>query len=252
MLPYKWQEKVQAEEQKRGRWRTLVKIHLPQQQHQGLLQWINSWATAHYGFDTMKNALMLTTEDRMMGDSLKAMDRVKWTTGMLKVQAIDPRMTAEVIIDLVSEKMTLQHRKERSIRTEEASETSSRGMFGRQIRTSPNLPLLWSRTSRRAVAAHLMPVQAILRVRTLSLECRRWTPSLRKCTGCSPPARRTQPASGRSRVAGIRRRCHSASTATNTADRRARAAAMSCTGRIVITAMITRAARLTRGRRRST
>ena len=64
MLPYNWQEKVQAEEQKRGRWRTVVKILLPQQQHQGLLQWINSGVTAHSGFGTMKNALMLTTEDR--------------------------------------------------------------------------------------------------------------------------------------------------------------------------------------------
>ena len=85
MLPYKWQEKVQAEEKKRGRWRTMVKILLPQQQHQGVLQWINSGATVHYRFDTMKNALILTTEERRMGDSLKAMERVNWTTGMLKV-----------------------------------------------------------------------------------------------------------------------------------------------------------------------
>ena len=77
MLPYKWQEKVQAEEQKRGLWRTVVRILLPQQQHQSLLQWINSSATAHYRFNTMKNALMLTTEDRRMGDSLKVVDRVK-------------------------------------------------------------------------------------------------------------------------------------------------------------------------------
>ena len=54
----------------------------------------------------MKNALMLTTEHRRMGDSLKAMDRVKWTTGMLKVQAIDPRMAADEIIDFIGEKMT--------------------------------------------------------------------------------------------------------------------------------------------------
>ena len=47
MLPYKRQQKVQAKEQKRGRWRTVVKILLPQQHHQGLLQWINSRATAH-------------------------------------------------------------------------------------------------------------------------------------------------------------------------------------------------------------
>ena len=60
----------------------------------------------------MKNALMLTTEDRRMGDSLQAMDGVKWTTGMLKVQAIDPLMTADEIIDFISEKMTLQHRRE--------------------------------------------------------------------------------------------------------------------------------------------
>ena len=112
MLPYKWQEKVQAEEQKRGRWRTVVKILLPQQQHQGLPQWIRTWATAHYRFDTMKNALMLTTEDRRMGDNLKAMDRVKWTTGMLKIQAIDPRTSANDIIGFISEKVMLQHRKE--------------------------------------------------------------------------------------------------------------------------------------------
>ena len=43
---------------------------------------------------TMKNALMITTEDRGVGESLEAMDRVKSTTGMLKVQAIDPRMFA--------------------------------------------------------------------------------------------------------------------------------------------------------------
>ena len=90
----------------------MVKVLLPQQQQQGLPQWINSWATAHCGFDKMKNALMITTEDRGMGESLKAMDRVKWTTGMLKVQAIDPRLTADEIINFISEKMTLQHRKE--------------------------------------------------------------------------------------------------------------------------------------------
>ena len=112
MLPHKWRRKVQTKEQKRGRWRTVVKILLPQQPHQGLLQWINSWATAHCGFDTMTNALMLSMGDRRMGESLKAMDEVKCTTGMLKVQAIDPRMTADEIIDLVSDKMTLQHRKE--------------------------------------------------------------------------------------------------------------------------------------------
>ena len=67
---------------------------------------------AAYGYDTMKNALMLTTEDRGMGESLKAMDRVKWTTGMLKVHAIDPRMTADDIIDFISEKMTIKHRNE--------------------------------------------------------------------------------------------------------------------------------------------
>ena len=112
MLPYKWQEKIQTEEQKRGRWRTVVKVLLPQQQHQGLLQWINSWAMAHYGFDTMKKALMLTTEDRKMGECLKAMDRVKSTTRLLKVLAIDLQMTADEIIDFISEKMTPQHRKE--------------------------------------------------------------------------------------------------------------------------------------------
>ena len=46
------------------------------------------------------------------GDSLMPMDRVKWTTGMLNVQTIDPQMTADEIIDFVSEKMTLQHCKE--------------------------------------------------------------------------------------------------------------------------------------------
>ena len=66
----------------------------------------------HYGFDTMKTALRLSTEDRRMGDSLKAMDRVKWTTGMLNVQAIDPQMTADGIIDFVSEEVTLPHRRE--------------------------------------------------------------------------------------------------------------------------------------------
>ena len=60
----------------------------------------------------MKNALMLTMEDRRMGPRLNAMDRVKWTTGMLKVQATDARMTADEIINFISEKMTLQHRKE--------------------------------------------------------------------------------------------------------------------------------------------
>ena len=67
MLPYKWLEKIRAEEQKRGQYRTVVKVLLPHQQHQGLLQWIKSWATAHYGLDTVKNALMITTEDRGMG-----------------------------------------------------------------------------------------------------------------------------------------------------------------------------------------
>ena len=105
-------EKVQTEEQKRGRWRTVVNILLPQQQHQGLLQQINSWATARYGLDTMMNALMLTTEDRKMSESLKAMDRVKWTMTMLKVQAINPRMTTDEIIDSSSGRMTLQHRRE--------------------------------------------------------------------------------------------------------------------------------------------
>ena len=60
----------------------------------------------------MKNAVMLTMEDRRMSDSLKAIDRVKWTRGMLKVQAVDPGMTADENIDFTSEKMTLQHRKE--------------------------------------------------------------------------------------------------------------------------------------------
>ena len=211
----------------------MVKILLPQQQHQSLLQWMNSLATAHYGFDMMDNALMLTTEDRRMGDSLKAMDRVKWTTGMLMT-----RMTADEIIDFISEKMTLQTRKEA-----QHPDRGGRGMFRRRMQTSPNLPPLSRRTSRRTVAAHPMPVEAHLRVHILRVECRRWTPSWRKCTGCSPPARRTQPASGRSRAAGVRRRCHSAINARSTADQTARAAAMSATGRIVITAMITCAAR---------
>ena len=42
MLPYNWQEKVEAEEQKRGRCRTVVKILPPPQQHHSLLPWINS------------------------------------------------------------------------------------------------------------------------------------------------------------------------------------------------------------------
>ena len=37
MLPYNWQEKFQGKVQKRGQWRTVVRILLPQQQHQGLL-----------------------------------------------------------------------------------------------------------------------------------------------------------------------------------------------------------------------
>ena len=47
-----------------------------------------------------------------MGDSLKAIDRVKWTRGRLRNQAIDTRMTADQIIDFISEKLTLQHRKD--------------------------------------------------------------------------------------------------------------------------------------------
>ena len=53
---------------------------------------------------------MLTTEHRRMGDSLKAMDRVKWTTKILMDQASDTRMTALEIIDFISEKVTLQPR----------------------------------------------------------------------------------------------------------------------------------------------
>ena len=116
MLPYKWQEKIQAEKQKRGRWRTVLKILLSQQQHQSLLQWINSWATRPYGFNTMKNSLMLPEEDCRMGVSLKAMDKVKLTTGRLKVQAIDPRTTADEIIDFISERMTMQPARKHSLR----------------------------------------------------------------------------------------------------------------------------------------
>ena len=58
------------------------------------------------------------------------------------------------------------------MRTEDASETGSRGTFGRRMRTSPNLPPLPDKTSRRAVAAPPMLAQASLRVRTLRLECR--------------------------------------------------------------------------------
>ena len=47
-----------------------------------------------------------------MDESLKATDRVRWTSGMLQVQAMDPRMTTDEIIDYISEKMTLQHCKE--------------------------------------------------------------------------------------------------------------------------------------------
>ena len=112
MLPYKRQGKVHAEEQNQGRWRTVVKMLLPQQQHEGPLQWINSSATGHYGFYTMKNALMLTTEDRRMPDSLKAMDRLKWTNGMLKDQAIDQRTTAHEVFHIITEKMMLHHRNE--------------------------------------------------------------------------------------------------------------------------------------------
>ena len=100
----------------------------------------------------------------------------------------------------------------RSLRIEEASKTSSRGMLRRRMRTSPNLSGLWSRTSRREVAAHPMPAEANLRVLTLMMQCGQWTPYWQKYTGYSPPARRMQPASGGSRTAGIRRRCPSAST----------------------------------------
>ena len=89
MLPYKCQNKIQVEELKRGWYRTVDKVLLPRQQHEGLLQGINSWATAHYWLDTMKNSLMITTDHRGMVEVLKAMDRVKWTTSMRKVQTID-------------------------------------------------------------------------------------------------------------------------------------------------------------------
>ena len=42
MLPYNWQEVIQAEEQNGGQYRIVVKVVLLPQQHQGLLQWINS------------------------------------------------------------------------------------------------------------------------------------------------------------------------------------------------------------------
>ena len=45
----------------------MVKVLLPQQQQQGLLQRINTGETAHYGFDTMETALMTTREDRGKG-----------------------------------------------------------------------------------------------------------------------------------------------------------------------------------------
>ena len=112
MVQYKWQEKVQAEGQKSGGWRTVVKILLPGQQQQGLLQCINSCAMAHWGLDTMKNALVLPTEDRRMHDTRKAMNKVKWTTGILYVQALDQQMTADEAIDFIREKMRRHNRKE--------------------------------------------------------------------------------------------------------------------------------------------
>ena len=163
---------------------------------------------------------------------------------MLKTQAIDPPMTGNEIIHFISVKMTLQHRKQaQHRRTEEASGTGSRGMCGRRMRTLPHLPPLSSRTSQRAVRAPPMPAEANLRVRTLRFQCRQWTSSWRRCTGCNPPARRTQPASGRCRAARLHRKCQLASTARSKADQTARAAAMSATGGIVITVMMTRAAR---------
>ena len=76
------------------------------------------------------------------------------------------------------------------VRTDEASRSGSRRMFGRQMRTAPNMPPLQNRTDQRALAAPPMPADASLSVCTLRCECRQWTPSWRRCMGCSPPASR--------------------------------------------------------------
>ena len=112
MLAYTSQQKFQAEEQKRGGYLVVDKVLLPEQQHQSLLQWINSWATANYEFNTMKNALRISMEDLGMRESTKTIDGVNSTTGMLKVQAIDRRMTADEVMHFIVEKITLQHHKE--------------------------------------------------------------------------------------------------------------------------------------------
>ena len=221
----------------------MVKVLLRHQQHQSLRQWINSWATAHYGFNTMRNALMLTTEGRRMGDGLKAMDRVKWTRGMLRVEAIDPRMTADEISDFISHKITLQHRKE----AQHQERGGQRNWQPRDVRQTdadaaePATPPNENKpkgSGSASDASEGKPQGLYREVGVQAVE-----PSWRRCTGSSPPARPTQPASGRSRAAGVRGRCHSASTARNTADQMATAAGMFATGKLVITAMITHAAR---------
>ena len=49
---------------------------------------------------------MITIEDRGIGERLRAIDRVKWTTDMLKVQVMYPQMIADEMVDFVIEKMT--------------------------------------------------------------------------------------------------------------------------------------------------
>ena len=141
-------------------------------------------ATECYEINTIKNALMLTMEDRMLGASLNAIDRVKWTTGMLTVEAIDPGITADEIVDFISKKMTLQHRKE-----VQHQETGNQGMSNRRIQTSLGPPPMPNLTDQRVVAARPMRAQVNLRVSTLRFKWRQWMPYWRRYMACSPPAR---------------------------------------------------------------
>ena len=170
----------------------MVKILLPGQQHQSLLQWINSWATTHYGFDTMKNALMLTTDNRRMGDSLKAKRRDKCTTGLLKVRAIDSRMPADEIIYFISKKMTLQHRKEAQHQDRGGERSWQLKDFWQMAADVTETATPVKQDMPKGSGGASDASGGNLRVRTLSLECRRWTPSWRKCTGCSPQGMRMQ------------------------------------------------------------
>ena len=77
----------------------------------------------------MKNAPMITNEDRGMKDSHKAMDTVHWATGMLKLQAIDTGMAADEMIDFISKRIPLQHRKE----AQHQDRGSQRNLFPRVL-----------------------------------------------------------------------------------------------------------------------